>query len=167
MVYQRFQSLSPAGLLIDKVEIGPDRIVITARCRAAAGTCPECGRQSGRVRPTIGPGSEASVTGVSFAISNGDASSTFSPIASPARSRPGCRVTLRSASSRATAAAAMGKRRTERHRGPCKLRSLAPDGERQRRFPGGGAPIDATHSDGARLDRHRSGSADPRGALAA
>jgi hypothetical protein len=26
-VYQRFQSLSPAGLLIDDVEIGPDRIV--------------------------------------------------------------------------------------------------------------------------------------------
>src|SRR6266849_1011850 len=49
MVYQRFQSLSPAGLLIDDVEIGPDRIVITARCRAAAGECPDCGRQSGRV----------------------------------------------------------------------------------------------------------------------
>ncbi len=49
MVYQRFQSLSPAGLLIDDVEIGPDRIVITARCRAAAAKCPDCGRQSERV----------------------------------------------------------------------------------------------------------------------
>jgi transposase len=46
MVYQRFQSLSPAGLLIDDVEIGPDRIVITTRCRAAAAKCPDCGRQS-------------------------------------------------------------------------------------------------------------------------
>ncbi len=49
MVYQCFQSLSPAGLLIDDVEIGPDRIVITARCRAAAAKCPDCGRQSERV----------------------------------------------------------------------------------------------------------------------
>jgi transposase len=49
MVYQRFQSLSPAGLLIDDVEIGPDRIVITTRCRAAAAKCPDCGRQSERV----------------------------------------------------------------------------------------------------------------------
>ena len=49
MVYPRFQSLSPAGLLIDDVEIGPDRILITARCRAATGECPDCGRQSGRM----------------------------------------------------------------------------------------------------------------------
>lgn len=49
MVHQRFQSLSPAGLLIDEVEIGPGRIVIAARCRAAAATCPECGQQSERV----------------------------------------------------------------------------------------------------------------------
>ena len=49
MVCQRFQSLSPAGLLIDDVEIGPDRIVITARCRAALAKCPDCGRQSKRV----------------------------------------------------------------------------------------------------------------------
>ena len=49
MVYERFQSLSPAGLLIDDVEIGADRVVITARCRAAASTCPDCGRQSRRV----------------------------------------------------------------------------------------------------------------------
>jgi transposase len=49
MVHQRFQSLSPAGLLIDDVEMGPERIVIAACCRAAAGTCPECGRPSGRV----------------------------------------------------------------------------------------------------------------------
>lgn len=49
MVYSDFQSLSPAGLLIDNVEIGPDRIVITARCRAAAGTCPDCGQSSARL----------------------------------------------------------------------------------------------------------------------
>jgi transposase len=42
-----FRSVSPAGLLINDVEIGPDRILITARCRAAAGTCPDCGRPSG------------------------------------------------------------------------------------------------------------------------
>jgi len=36
-------------LLIDDVEIGLDRIVIAARCRAAVGECPACGRQSGRV----------------------------------------------------------------------------------------------------------------------
>src|SRR6202521_2213669 len=41
--------LSPAGLLINDVEIGPDRILITARCRAATGTCPDCGRQSKQV----------------------------------------------------------------------------------------------------------------------
>jgi transposase len=49
MVHGSFRSLSPAGLLIDDVEIGPDRIVIAARCRAVAGECPACGRQSGRV----------------------------------------------------------------------------------------------------------------------
>src|SRR5260370_42637888 len=49
MVYPHFQSLSPAGLVIDDVEIGPDRILITARCRAAVGKCPDCGRQSTRV----------------------------------------------------------------------------------------------------------------------
>jgi hypothetical protein len=49
MVYSSFRSLSPIGLLIDDVEIEPDRIVITVRCGAAAGTCPDCGRQSGQV----------------------------------------------------------------------------------------------------------------------
>jgi hypothetical protein len=46
------------------------------------------------------------------------ASSTFSPIASPPRSRPGCRGTLKSASSRAIAAAAMVKPQPEQHRRP-------------------------------------------------
>ena len=49
MVYSGYRSLSPAGLLINDVEIGPDRILITARCRAATGTCPDCGRQSKQV----------------------------------------------------------------------------------------------------------------------
>src|ERR1700693_4378148 len=49
MVYAGFQSWSPAGLLINDVEIGPDRILITARCRAAAGACPDCGQQSKQV----------------------------------------------------------------------------------------------------------------------
>ena len=49
MVSSSFRSLSPAGLVINNVEIGPDRILITARCRAAVGACPDCGRQSERV----------------------------------------------------------------------------------------------------------------------
>lgn len=49
MVYSGFRSLSPTGLLITSVEIGPDLILITARCRACAGRCPDCGRQSNRV----------------------------------------------------------------------------------------------------------------------
>ena len=49
MVYSGYRSLSPAGLLINDVEIGPDRILITAQCRAATGTCPDCGRQSKQV----------------------------------------------------------------------------------------------------------------------
>src|SRR5216683_7249850 len=49
MVYGSFQSLSPAGLLIDDVAIEPDRIVIAARCRAAFSECPDCGRRSGHV----------------------------------------------------------------------------------------------------------------------
>ena len=49
MVYSGFRSLSPAGLLIKSVELGDDRILITARCRSAAGTCPECGRSSEHV----------------------------------------------------------------------------------------------------------------------
>ena len=49
MVYSGFRSLSPAGLLINNVEIGPDRIFITAQCRAVAGTCPDCGHQSDQV----------------------------------------------------------------------------------------------------------------------
>ena len=39
MVYPCTQSLSPAGLLINGVEIGPDCIFIAARCRAAVGRC--------------------------------------------------------------------------------------------------------------------------------
>ena len=46
MVYSGFRSLSPAGLLIKSVELGDDRILITARCRGASGTCPDCGRSS-------------------------------------------------------------------------------------------------------------------------
>ena len=49
MVYSGFGSLSPTGLMITSVEIGPDLILITARCRACAGRCPDCGRQSNRV----------------------------------------------------------------------------------------------------------------------
>ena len=41
--------MSPVGLLINRVEIGPDLILITARCRASAVSCPDCGRQSERV----------------------------------------------------------------------------------------------------------------------
>jgi hypothetical protein len=51
-----FRALSPASLLIDDVEIGPDRIVITARCRAAAGERPDCGRRSGRMHSCYGGG---------------------------------------------------------------------------------------------------------------
>ncbi len=49
MVCSGFRSLSPAGLLINDVQIEPDRILITARCRGCAGTCPNCGRPSERV----------------------------------------------------------------------------------------------------------------------
>ena len=49
MAYERFQSLSPAGLPIDGIEIGSDRIVIGARCRATDGVCPDCQRPSDRV----------------------------------------------------------------------------------------------------------------------
>lgn len=49
MVYSGFRSLSPAGLLINNVELGADRILITARCRGASGTCPDCGRLSEHV----------------------------------------------------------------------------------------------------------------------
>ena len=49
MVYSGFRSLSPAGLLINDVEIGSDRILITARCRANVGRCPDCGRSSDRL----------------------------------------------------------------------------------------------------------------------
>ena len=48
-------------------------------------------------------------------------SSTCFPIASPPRSRLGCRTTLKSASSRATAVAVMARLRRERHPRPCKL----------------------------------------------
>jgi transposase len=49
MVHSGFRSLSPAGLLINDVTIGPDRILITARCRAASSRCPNCGRRSEQV----------------------------------------------------------------------------------------------------------------------
>jgi hypothetical protein len=56
--------------------------------------------------------------------------------------------------------------RRERHPRPCRLcRSLASDGERQRRLAGGGATVDAPHSHGARQHRHRPGSTNPRRAL--
>jgi transposase len=46
MVYRGFRSLSPPGLLIEEVAIAPDRLFVRARCRAAAGQCPDCGRPS-------------------------------------------------------------------------------------------------------------------------
>src|SRR5271170_7846461 len=46
MVYSGFRSLSPVGLPITNVEIAPDRVLITARCRGDAGRCPDCGRSS-------------------------------------------------------------------------------------------------------------------------
>ena len=49
MVYRGFRSLSPAGLLIEEVAIAPDRLLVRARCRAAAGQCPDCGRPSDQV----------------------------------------------------------------------------------------------------------------------
>jgi len=49
MVCSGFRSLSPAGLLINDVQIGPDRIPYYCRCRASTGTCPDCGCPSGRV----------------------------------------------------------------------------------------------------------------------
>jgi hypothetical protein len=49
MVYSGFRSLSPVGLQITNVEIAPNRILITARCRGDAGRCPDCGRSSKRV----------------------------------------------------------------------------------------------------------------------
>ena len=49
MVYSGFRSLSPAGLLIDDVEIRPERILIVARSGAAVGRRPDCGRPSERV----------------------------------------------------------------------------------------------------------------------
>jgi len=49
MVYERFQSLSPAGLVIEDVEIGADRIFIMARCRTGSAECPVCRHRSGRV----------------------------------------------------------------------------------------------------------------------
>ena len=49
MVYPGFRTLSPVGLLINNIEIGSDRILITARCRATAGRCPDCGRSSDRM----------------------------------------------------------------------------------------------------------------------
>jgi transposase len=49
MVYRGFRSLSPPGLLIEEVAIAPDRLLVRARCRAAAGQCPDCGRPSEQV----------------------------------------------------------------------------------------------------------------------
>lgn len=49
MVHGLFQSLSPAGLLIDNVEIGPDRIVITAPMSRRRG-------RMSRLRPTVPAG---------------------------------------------------------------------------------------------------------------
>jgi transposase len=49
VVYSGFRSLSPVGLLISSVEISPDLILITARCRGSGGTCPDCGCPSYRL----------------------------------------------------------------------------------------------------------------------
>jgi hypothetical protein len=42
VVSPRFLPLSLGGLLINDVEIGPERIPIGARCWGAAGKCPVC-----------------------------------------------------------------------------------------------------------------------------
>ena len=42
-------SLLPAGLVVDRVIVDPDRVVVAARARGAAGSCPLCRRPSRRV----------------------------------------------------------------------------------------------------------------------
>jgi transposase len=49
MAYERFETLPPAGLLIDGIEIESDRIVIGARCRGEQGVCPDSQWSSDRV----------------------------------------------------------------------------------------------------------------------
>ncbi len=227
MVYREFRLLSPAGLLIEEVEIASQRLLVRARCRAAAGRCPDCGRPSEKVHsryerrlldlPSQGRAVQMRVTvrrfrcakpgcrrrifaerlgdavsgrsarrtsrlelivhhlGIALdgrpaaalarrlmlpvskdtllrcapacrprpiavtrhrhrlgvearsalrqhlsATSSDDASSTCSPIASPSPSRSGCRATLKSASSPATAAAGTVRLRSGRHRKPCR-----------------------------------------------
>jgi transposase len=275
MVYPRFQSLSPAGLLIDDVEIGPDRILITARCRAAAGECPDCGRQSGRMHsryerrlldlPSLGravqlrvavrrfrcatPGCrrrifaerlddvvagrsarrtsrlETIIHYLGVALGGRPAAALARRLMLPVSKDTLLRVVRRHAPRDRSPLCIIGiddwawKRRQrygsiicdlERRRivdllpdrepgtveawlschpeitvisrprrwlssGRCQggtagragRRSLAPHGECQRRFPGGGAAIDATNSPGAWVRRDRSGAADLRRTIAA
>src|SRR5579872_3793318 len=49
MAHLEFQPLSPVGLIVDEVEVGPDRISVTAHPVASRGVCPDCGQSSSRV----------------------------------------------------------------------------------------------------------------------
>jgi len=42
-------SLLPAGLIVDRVVVNPDRVIVAVRARGAAGSCPLCRRPSRRV----------------------------------------------------------------------------------------------------------------------
>ncbi len=44
-----FQAVSPAGLVIDAVTAGADRLLVIARPTTLEAACPECGRRSGQV----------------------------------------------------------------------------------------------------------------------
>ena len=42
-------SLLPAGLIVDRVAVGPERVIVAVRARGAAGSCPLCRHPSRRV----------------------------------------------------------------------------------------------------------------------
>ena len=71
MVCSGFRSLSPAGLLVDNVEIGPDRILITARCRSGGsptGAGDEVGLALER-RPALSPSARLRKAGAPPSVS--------------------------------------------------------------------------------------------------
>jgi transposase len=47
--YRRRPSLTPSGLTVEQIEIGPEKIVVIARSPSKTSPCPSCGRESKQV----------------------------------------------------------------------------------------------------------------------
>ncbi len=58
--------MAPAGLIVDRHEVGPDGLIVHAHGGGTSGTCPGCGMLSGSVHSPLRPDGPSSASMASF-----------------------------------------------------------------------------------------------------